>query len=239
MKIRVSNKKEQTEIEKIHKVAFEKTDMNIRLETKDDYTQVEELTREAFWNLYFPGCNEHYLCHILRGHKDFISELDYVVELDGKIVASIMYTHSYLINNDEETVQTVSFGPLCVHPDYQRKGLGSALIEKTKSLVANMGVPAIIIYGDPHNYCKHGFKNGIDYQVSDMDGEYPLGLLVLELQPGFFGDKKWKIMQSDAYNIDQNEADEFDKRFQEKEKKFHHSQELFKMNIRAYLKHDS
>ncbi len=102
-----------------------------------------------------------------------------------------------------------------------------------------MGVPAIIIYGDPHNYCKHGFKNGIDYQVSDMDGEYPLGLLVLELQPGFFGDKKWKIMQSDAYNIDQNEADEFDKRFQEKEKKFHHSQELFKMNIRAYLKHDS
>ncbi len=87
------------------------TYMNIRLERKDDYTQVEELTREAFWNLYFPGCNEHYLCHILRGHKDFISELDYVVELDGKIVASIMYTHSYLINNDEETVQTVSFGP--------------------------------------------------------------------------------------------------------------------------------
>jgi hypothetical protein len=102
-----------------------------------------------------------------------------------------------------------------------------------------MGVPAIIIYGDPHNYCKHGFKNGIDYQVSNMDGEYPLGLLVLELQPGFFGDKKWKIKQSDAFNIDQDEANKFDKRFQEKEKKFHHSQELFKINIRAYLKHDS
>ena len=71
--------------------------MNIRLEKKDDYTQVEELTREAFWNLYVPGCDEHYLCHILREHKDFISELDYVVELDGKIVASIMYTRSYLI----------------------------------------------------------------------------------------------------------------------------------------------
>ena len=76
-----------------------------------------------------------------------------------------------------------------------------------------MGVPAIIIYGDPHNYCKHGFKNGIDYRVSNMEGEYPLGLLVLELNPGFFGDKKWKIMQSDAFNIDQDEANKFDKRF--------------------------
>ena len=209
--------------------------MNIRLETKGDYTQVEELTREAFWNIYFPGCNEHYLCHILREHKDFISELDYVVELDGKIVASIMYTHSYLIHNDEEKIQTVSFGPLCVHPDYQRKGIGTALIEKTKALVQKMAVPAIIIYGDPHNYCKHGFKNGIDYQVSNMDGKYPLGLLVLELRPGFFGKKKWRIKQSDVFNIDQDKVDDFDKRFQEKEKKYQHSQELFNMNIRAYL----
>ncbi|MBF0432426.1 MAG: N-acetyltransferase [Fibrobacteria bacterium] len=209
--------------------------MNIRLETNDDYSQVEELTREAFWNLYYPGCDEHYLCHILRKHKDFISELDYVVELDGKIVASIMYTYSYLINN-EEKVQTLSFGPLCVHPNYQRKGIGSALLEKTKALAVNMGIPAIIIYGDPHNYCKHGFKNGIDYQVSNMDGEYPLGLLVLELQEGFFGTKKWKIKQSDVFNFDQEKANEFDKKFIEKEKKHQYSQELFKMNIRAYLK---
>ena len=213
--------------------------MNIRLETKGDYTQVEALTREAFWNLYVPGCNEHYLCHILRKHNDFINELDYVVELDGKIVASIMYTHSHLIYNDEEKIPAVSFGPLCVHPNYQRKGIGTALIEKTKALVANMGVPAIIIYGDPHNYCKHGFKNGIDYQVSNMDGEYPLGLLVLELQSGFFGDKKWKIKQSDAFDLDQDKAKEFDKRFKEKEKKYQYSQELFKMNVRAYLKQDS
>jgi putative acetyltransferase len=213
--------------------------MNIRLETKDDYTQVEELTREAFWNLYFPGCNEHYLCHILRGHKDFISELDYVAELDGKIVGSIMYTHSYLISNNGEQIKTVSFGPLCVHPNYQRKGIGTALIEKTKSLVANMGVPAIIIYGDPHNYCKHGFKNGIDYHISNMDGKYPLGLLVLELKPGFFGNSKWKINQSDVFKLDQNEANEFDKRFKEKEKKYQYSQELFKMMIRAYLKNES
>ena len=106
-------------------------------------------------------------------------------------------------------------------------------------MVISRGVPAIIIYGDPHNYCKHGFKNGIDYQVSNMEGEYPLGLLVLELQPKFFGTTQWKIQQSDVFHFDQDEANEFDKRFQEKEKKHQHSQELFKMLIRAYLKHDS
>ena len=210
--------------------------MNTRLETVDDYSQVEELTREAFWNLYAPGCDEHYLCHILREHKDFIRELDYVVELDGNIIASIMYTDSFLISDDHEKVQTVSFGPLCVHPDHQRKGIGTALVEMTKSIVKNMGVPAIAIYGDPHNYCKHGFRNGIDYQVSNMDGEYPLGLLVLELQPGFFGDRQWKIKQSDVFEFDQKKAIEFDKGFPDREKKCKYSQELFKMNIRAFLK---
>ena len=211
-------------------------DINIRLETKNDYYKVEELTREAFWNLYTPGCEEHYLCHILRDHKDFIKDLDYVAEIDGNVIASIMYTDSYLLSDDLEKVQIVSFGPLCVHPDYQRKGIGSALIEKTKSLVEKRNVPAIVIYGDPHNYCKHGFKNGIDYQVSNMDGEYPLGLLVLELQPGFFGKKEWKAKQSDVFIFDHEKAIELDKKFKEKEKKIQYSQELFNMQIRSFLK---
>ena len=210
--------------------------INIRLETKDDYFKVEELTREAFWNLYAPGCDEHYLCHILRDHKDFIKELDFVAEIDGNIIASIMYTDSYLLSDDLEKMKIVSFGPLCVHPDYQRKGIGSALIEKTKSLVEKRNIPAIAIYGDPHNYCKHGFKNGIDYKVSNMDGEYPLGLLVLELQPGFFGNKEWKVKQSDAFFFDHEKAIEFDRKFNKKEKKIQYSQELFKIQIRSFLK---
>ena len=210
--------------------------INIRLETKDDYFKVEELTREAFWNLYTPGCDEHYLCHILRDHKDFIKELDYVAELDGDIIASIMYTNSFLLSDDLEKVQIVSFGPVCVHPEYQRKGIGTALIEKTKMLVEKKNIPAIIIYGDPHNYCKHGFKNGIDYQVSNMDGEYPLGLLVLELQPGFFGRKKWKVKQSDVFKFDHEKAIEFDKKFKEKEKKIQYSQEIFRIHIRSFLR---
>ena len=213
--------------------------ISIRLETKDDYFKVEELTREAFWNLYNPGCDEHYLCHILRDHKDFIKELNYVAEIDGKVIASIMYTDSYLLSDNLEKVQIVSFGPLCVHPDYQRRGIGTALIEKTKSLLEKRNIPAIVIYGDPHNYCKHGFKNGIDYKVSNMDGEYPLGLLVLELQPGFFGNNEWKAKQSDVFLFDHEKAIEFDKKFKEKEKKIQYSQELFKMQIRAFLKKTS
>lgn len=210
--------------------------INIRLETNDDYLKVEELTREAFWNLYMPGCEEHYLCHILRDHKDFISELDFVAEIDGKIVASIMYTKSFLINDENIQVEIVSFGPLCVHPDYQRKGIGSALINETKKQVEKMNIPAILIYGDPHNYCKHGFKNGIDYKVSNMDGDYPLGLLVQELKSGFFGQDKWKAKQSDVFKYDQEEAAEFDKKFKNKEKKVQYSQEIFKIQIRSFLR---
>lgn len=211
-------------------------DINIRLETMDDYLEVEELTREAFWNLYTPGCDEHYLCHIMRDHEDFIKELDYVAEMDGKVIASIMYTKSYLIGDDLEKVQILSFGPICVHPEYQRKGIGTAIIEKTKKLTKDIGIPAIVIYGDPHNYCKHGFKNGIDHQVSNMDGEYPLGLLVLELKPGFFGQKHWKAKQSDVFQFDHEKAVEFDKRFREKEKKVQYSQEIFKIHIRSFLR---
>ncbi len=208
----------------------------IRLEKKDDYIKVEELTREAFWNLYMPGCDEHYLCHILRDHKDFIKELDFVAEIEGKIIASIMYTKSFLISDANKEVEIVSFGPLCVHPEYQRKGIGSSLIRETKKIVEKMGIPAIVLYGDPHNYCKHGFKNGIDYNVSNMDGEYPLGLLVLEIKPGFFGKNKWKARQSDVFKYDQEDAVEFDKKFEKKEKKVQYSQEIFKIQIRSFLR---
>ena len=210
--------------------------INIRLETKDDYIKVEELTREAFWNLYMPGCDEHYLCHIMRDHDDFIKELDYIAEIDGQVIASIMYTKSYLFSDDNDKVEIVSFGPLCVHPEYQRKGIGTALIEKTINLVEKKNISAIVVYGDPHNYCKHGFKNGLDYQVSNLDGEYPLGLLVLELQPAFFGQKKWKVSQSDVLKYDHEEALEFDKKFKEKEKRIQYSQEIFKIQIRSFLR---
>ncbi|MBN2344571.1 MAG: N-acetyltransferase, partial [Deltaproteobacteria bacterium] len=98
----------------------------IRHETESEHRTVEELTRDAFWNLYFPGCDEHYLVHILRDHPDYLPELSFVAELDGEVVGMIMYTRSWLIDENNCKKEIVSFGPLCVHPAHQRKGIGRA-----------------------------------------------------------------------------------------------------------------
>ena len=207
----------------------------IRQEIESDYRIVEELTREAFWNQYFPGCDEHYTAHILRDHPDFIAKLDYVAEVENKIVGNIMYTRSSVIDENDNKIDTITFGPLCVLPEYQRKGIGSALINHTKELAIKNGEKAIIILGDPRNYCKHGFKNSIDYNISNSEGKYPYGQLVLELAPGIFEGKKWKFYYSSVYNIDPKAAEEFDKQFPKKKKEYKPSQELFSISVRAYL----
>ena len=210
--------------------------IEVRLEKAADHLTVEALTREAFWNLYRPGCDEHYTAHRLRGHEDFLPQLTFVAEVDGEIVGSIMYTRSWVINEQGEATDTATFGPLCVHPAWQRRGVGTALIEHTRKLAAQQGYPAILILGDPHNYCKHGFKTGKDMGVITLDGKYPLGLLVLELRSGFFASSPhWQLKTSTAYEFDAAEVDAYDARFPAKEKQHHYSQDLFSMLIRAVV----
>lgn len=208
----------------------------IRNENEADRRAVEVLTREAFWNLYRPGCDEHYTTHRIRGHEDFLPDLTFIAEVDGRIVGSIIYTRSWVINDPGEKVETATFGPLCVHPDLQRQGIGSSLIGHTRALAAEKGYPAILILGDPHNYCKHGFKTGKDLGVSMPDGRYPLGLLVLELRQGFFASsRQWSFQTSDVYEFDAAEAEAYDARFPPKEKKHQYSQDLFAMLVRAVV----
>ena len=135
-------------------------DILIRNELEKDFRQVEELTREAFWNLYVPGCNEHYLVHIMRNHPDFMPELDFVAIDGNDIIGNIMYSKSHVIDkkDSKHKVNTITFGPLSILPKYQRKGVGSALIKHSiKNAYAN-NYKAIIIYGHPYNYCKHDLK---------------------------------------------------------------------------------
>jgi predicted N-acetyltransferase YhbS len=143
----------------------------IRNEREEDTRAVEEVTREAFWNLYVPGCSEHYIVHTLRQHKDFIRELDYVALVAGRIVGNIMYTRASLANEKGESLDIASFGPVSVHPAYQRQGIGSRLIQHSLLAAKDLGFKVIAIYGDPHNYCKHGFRNGKDLAISDGNGE--------------------------------------------------------------------
>jgi len=211
-------------------------DIIIRNEKEDDYPIVEEVTREAFWNLYFPGCNEHYLVHQMRHHPDFIKELDFVAEYNGKVVGNIMYTKAQLIDEQGLKIDIISFGPLGVLPEFQRKGIGSSLINHTKTIAINTGIKAIVILGDPHNYCKHGFKSSKDYYISDIDGNYPYGLLVLELEEGVLSGHKWKYKYSNVYEVNENDAEEYDKKFPKKEKGYKYSQEVFSIAYRAYIK---
>ncbi len=123
---------------------------------------------------------------------------------------------------------------VCVHPAWQRRGVGTALIEHTRDLAKQKGYPAILILGDPHNYVKHGFKTGKDMRVCALDGKYPLGLLVLELRPGFFASSQQRKLR-DVYEFEAALVDAFDARFPPKEKKHQYSQDLFSMLVRAVV----
>jgi putative acetyltransferase len=211
-------------------------DIEIRGETEKDHREVEELTREAFWNLYFPGCSEHYLVNRMRSHRDFLKELDFVAEAEGRIVGNIMYTRSWLIDEDGKEKEIATFGPLSVHPDHQRRGIGGALIGHTRGVALDKGIKGIVILGDPHNYCKHGFKNGRDLGISDLNGDYPYGLLALELEDGAFAGRRWRYRYSDAFGIDEKEAEDFDRGFEPKQRAHRYSQEIFSIAFRSYLK---
>lgn len=209
--------------------------LTIRPETPADHIPVEELTREAFWNLYRPGCDEHYTTHLIRGHEDFLPDLTFVAEVDGRIVGSIVYTRSWVVNEQGERDETATFGPLCVHPAWQHRGVGTALIGHTRALVEQRGCPAIIILGDPHNYCRHGFRTGKDLNVGTPDGKFPLGLLVLELRPGFFDGHHWVFHTSPVFEFDPAGVEAYDARFAPKEKRHQPSQDLFAMLVRAVV----
>ena len=210
-------------------------EITIREELESDYKIVENLTREAFWNLYVPGCCEHYLVHIMRDHKDFIRDLDYIALADSQIVGNIMYTESKVIDEKDKPLRIITFGPVSILPEYQRKGIGSALLKHTIQKAKERNDKAIIIYGNPKNYCQHCFKSSKDYNVSTMEDKYPFSLLVLELEEGVFKDHTWRYQESDVYNFDFSKVEEFDKIFSDKEKGYRYTQEEFRMSCRAYI----
>jgi len=206
----------------------------LRLEKEKDFAIVEDLTREAFWNVYCPGADEHFLVHNLRKTNVFIKELDFVALNNNKIVGNIMYAESTIKNNDlEYTVLT--FGPVSVLPEYQNKGIGGKLINHTIKLSKEMGYKAIIIYGDPEYYKRFGFKESKEYKITNRDKKYPVALLVLELYSNALNGIEGIFDEGKAYEIDKNEAEEFDKNFIAKEKGYSKSQERFKEIANKYL----
>ena len=208
----------------------------IRQETAEDFPTVEQLHRNAFWNVQVPGCSEHYLAHILRNHPDFVPELDYVCEQDGRIVGNVMYTKSTLTDEQGNCKTILTFGPIGVDPDYQRRGIGKALLEKTFEKAAELGYPAIVIFGDPDNYVSRGLRSCKKYNVCLEGDIFPTALLVKELKPGFFDGTKYFFRESPAYEIQEQDVEAFDRTFPHREKAYRPSQEAFFIHSHSVIR---
>lgn len=209
--------------------------IQIRNEQKSDYQIVEDITREAFYNMYVPGCMEHYLVHIMRGHEDFIPELDFVLELDGKVIGNIMYTKAKLTDENGEEKEIITFGPVSILPKYQRMGYGKLLMEHSFKRAVELGYDTIVIFGSPANYVSRGFKSCKKYNLCVEGGGYPAGMLAKELKEGAFDGRKWIYSGSPVMDVDEQETIRFDDALPPMAKEYRPSQDEFYIISQAFL----
>lgn len=196
-------------------------DYTIRLENKADYKEVENLTREAFWNLYRPGCLEHYVLHCYRDREEFVRELDLVMEKDGKIIGHIMYVHSEIQADDGRVIPIMTFGPFSIAPEYKHKGYGTKLLQYSMNKAIELGLGAIAICGNIDYYGKFGFvpasTKGVHYFAEPRENEVPY-FLIKELHAGWLNGITGTYKDPEGYFVDEKEAEEFDTHFPPKEK---------------------
>lgn len=196
----------------------------IRREEEKDYRRVEEIAREAFWNLYFPGTDIHAVVNKLRRSLDFIKELTYVIEVNGEVEGAIFYTTSKIIDKNKIEHKVISFGPVFISPKFHRQGLGRKLITYTIEKAKEMGYRAIITLGYPYHYEPYGFLGGKRYGISMPDMNFYKGLLVLPLSEGALENISGYVLFSEDLEATPEEIEEFDKNFPYKEKGFQESQ---------------
>ena len=201
--------------------------MKIRNEEKRDHAAVEELTRRAFYNIYVPGCMEHYLVHIMRDHEDFIPELDFVLEENGRIVGNIMYTRAKLVDEAGRGKEILTFGPVSVAPEVQRRGYGTQLIEHSFARALELGYDTVVIFGNPSNYVSRGFCSCKKYQVHVEGGKYPAAMLVREVVPGALTGHQWTYYDSPVMSVSPEEARRYDDALPPMERRQQPSQEEF------------
>lgn len=192
--------------------------ITIRNEHPKDYYAAELVAKRAFWNLHVPGCNEHYLVHILRESNDYIPSLTRVAECDGKIVGAIYYAKCKIETSDGE-IPVLTFGPLCVDPDYQRRGIGKALLEASLSQARQMPFAAVIIFGEPKYYPRHGFVTCDKMGITTADGENSDAFMCLELHDGALSSASGRFIEASVYyNLPEQSVEEYDLKFPYMEK---------------------
>ena len=198
-----------------------KNDYTIRREKTDDYRTVENLTREAFWNVYRPGCSEHYVLHQFRDRPEFVKELDFVLEVGGEIIGHVMFVRAEITADDGRVLPIMTFGPISIRPDFQRKGYGKILLDFALERAAEMGAGAVCMEGNIDFYGKCGFdvasKSGIHYYAEPRDEVVPYFLLK-QLQKGFLDGFTGVYKTPSGYFVEDSDVEEFDRQFPPKEK---------------------
>jgi len=198
-----------------------KNDYIIRLERKEEYRKVEELVRDSFWNVYRPGCLEHYVLNQLRDDPDFIQELDFVMEKDGQIIGQNIFMKACINADDGRQVPIVTMGPICIAPEYKRKGYGKILLDYSLDKAIKYGAGAICFEGNIDFYGKSGFDFasvfGIRYHGLP-EGADTSFFLCKELIPGYLDGITGDYATPKGYFVDEKEAEEFDKQFSYKER---------------------
>lgn len=191
-----------------------------RLEEPKDYAATEALTREAFWNVYQPGCDEHFIVHRMRRSAAVIEELNYVCEdTSGLICGHIFYTHTKIVAENGIVYPVISFGPISVHPDHQKHGIGSALICMTMKKAAEMQYSGVLITGNPKYYHRFGFQDAAAYGIVAEDGSSFPELMAYELEEHRLDPVHGRLFFCPEFaDIDQKELQQFDAQFPFKEK---------------------
>ena len=198
-----------------------KNDYVIRLERKEEYRTVENLVREAFWNVYRPGCSEHYVIHVLRGDPAFVKELDFVMEQDGNLIGQNMFMRTIIEADDGRTIPVLTMGPIGITPELKRKGYGKALLDYSLEKAAETGAGAVLFEGNIGFYGKSGFdyagKFGIRYHDLPEDADASF-FLCKELIPGYLDGITGVYQTPQGYYVKDEDVDAFDKGFPPRKK---------------------
>ena len=193
----------------------------IRLERKEEQRIVEELVRDSFWNVYRPGCLEHYVLHKLRDDPAFVHELDFVMEIDGQLVGQNMFMRAEICADDGRSIPVMAMGPICIRNDLKRKGYGKILLDYSIGRAAELGCGALCFEGNIAFYGKSGFTYASSYGIRYHglpEGADASFFLCRELQPGYLDGISGEYAPPAGYFVDEAAAEEYDKTFPRKEK---------------------
>ena len=195
--------------------------ITIRLERPEEYRAVETLVRESFWNVYRPGCLEHYVLNQLRSDPDFVPELDFVMELDGRLIGQNMFMRAHISADDGSSIPIMTMGPICIAPELKRQGYGKMLLDYSLKQAAALGCGALCFEGNIQFYGKSGFDYAHNFGLRYHDlpeGADDSFFLCKELIPGYLSGVTGVYAPPKGYFVDEQEAEEFDKQFPPKVK---------------------